>query len=108
MWNINYSLALLSLFSGVAFGSSKCINFGIPVTVSAESLTLAFPPFQNGYQAEAFLEAVVKRDPSSSPVSGTKNVTEKFSINAQYCVPDTRKKSKTIQILTHGLGFDKR
>ncbi|MCJ1416719.1 hypothetical protein MMC32_003057 [Xylographa parallela] len=107
MWNINYSLALLSLFSGVAFGSSKCINFGIPVTVSAESLTLAFPPFQNGYQAEAFLEAVVKRDPSSSPVSGTKNVTEKFSINAQYCVPDTRKKSKTIQILTHGLGFDK-
>ena len=108
MWNSCYSFALLSLFSGVAFGSGKCINVTIPVTISAESLTLAFPPFQNGYQAEAFIEEVVKRDPSSSPVSGTKNVTETFSISAQYCVPDTQKKSKTVQILTHGLGFDKR
>ncbi|MCJ1398728.1 hypothetical protein MMC11_001929 [Xylographa trunciseda] len=107
MWNTYYYVTLLSLFSGVTFGSSKCINFAVPVTVSAETLTLAFPPFQNGYQAEAFIEAVVKRDPSSSPVSGTKNVTETFSISAQYCVPDTQKKSKTIQILTHGLGFDK-
>ncbi|MCJ1388010.1 hypothetical protein MMC18_000854 [Xylographa bjoerkii] len=107
MWNTYYSITLLSLFSGVTFGSSKCVNLTIPVTVSAKSLTLAFPPFQNGYQAEAFVEEVVKRDPSSSPVSGTKNVTETFSIGAQYCVPDTQKKSKTIQILTHGLGFDK-
>ncbi|MCJ1475069.1 hypothetical protein MMC13_003729 [Lambiella insularis] len=79
----------------------------VPVTVTAQSLTVAFPPFKDSYQATAFIQEVLTRDASETPFSDAKNITDSFSISAHYCVPSVQETSKTLQILTHGLSSDK-
>ena len=100
---------LISTFFFVVRGHNKCVDLTIPVTVTAESLTTAFAPFQNSWESTAFIDRTVARVGTSSPLSGTKTVTDTFSISGQYCTPTGyAAKKNTLQILTHGLGFDKR
>lgn len=103
-------LLLASPLLALAHSVGNCVELTLPVTVTAETLVFAFPPFADGYQAEAFFSALTRRDGNPGAlVAGTKNITETFSISAQYCSPMQKShKSNTLQILTHGLGFDKR
>ncbi|KAK0939545.1 hypothetical protein LTR29_008916 [Friedmanniomyces endolithicus] len=100
----------LSLFVGavVAF---QCSSFNTTISVSAPSYQPAFAPFANHYQSVALLNAVTARDASTgaSPFKRAINVVETFSISAEYCTPTAYQHPAhlDVQILTHGLGFDK-
>lgn len=55
-----------------------------------------------------YTTGLVRNDTSfmSAYVSGKKNVTETFQISGVYCTPKHGRKSDTLQVLVHGIGFD--
>lgn len=67
-----------------------------------------FPyPFPDGYAATAFANVITSRESSGSKPNTT-SVSKSFSISIEYCTPKIPgPKSSTLQLLTHGLGFDK-
>ncbi|KAK4961852.1 hypothetical protein LTR10_002344 [Elasticomyces elasticus] len=102
----------------------QCESFYTNVTVSALSYLPAFPPFENHYETVAFLKGFTARNASTaSPFKGAVNVTETFSISADFCWPSRSHHGPPhggppyggppngepldVQVLTHGLGFDK-
>jgi hypothetical protein len=50
---------------------------------------------------------LVKRDSTFNPFASTETLTDVFDISARYCTPGTTAGTKTMQILSHELGFDK-
>jgi pimeloyl-ACP methyl ester carboxylesterase len=99
--------SLFSLTSATAHG--KCTDLTIPITATAENVVWAFPELPNAYAVATFFNDATQWSANTSAlVKGKKNVTGTFHISAKYCTPlQPSKKSSTLQILTHGLGFDK-
>ncbi|KAK3117589.1 hypothetical protein LTR53_000914 [Teratosphaeriaceae sp. CCFEE 6253] len=89
----------------------RCESFFTNVTVTTLSYQPAFPPFENHYQSVTFLNNLAVRNSSKtvSPFKGAVNITETFSISADYCTPARPRHTSPVdvQVLTHGLGFDK-
>lgn len=98
-------LALLRLANAY-----QCKDFFIPITSVAPSYELGFPPLADQLQAVAFLLEITNRDAASapSPFTGVQNVTLDLEISVRFCEPDPGcEKFDIVQVLTHGLGFDK-
>lgn len=96
-------------FAGVAYAYS-CIDFNVPITVTAPSYIPAFPEFANHYDSVQLLVDITSRitDGTVSPFSGSENVTVTFAIDASFCTKEKSSiASPDVQILTHGLGTDK-
>ncbi|QDS75304.1 hypothetical protein FKW77_001367 [Venturia effusa] len=89
----------------------NCFDLDVPVHVESQSYPLLVPVFKNGYEATEFVLQATKRDvnPDSSALLGKPvNVSTIFSIGATYCTPSQPStKSSTLQLLSHGLGFDR-
>lgn len=100
---------VLPLLAVATASSCKCIDFSVPITVTATSRELTFGPFQNHSEAVAqVLDVTVRNAPNPSVYyQSESNVTETFSIAAQYCTP-SNSTPKAVQVLTHGVGFDKK
>lgn len=99
--------ALASVGNVAAF---ECSTFSTSITITAPSYEPAFPPFQNHYESVAFLNAITANNASSAPSPFAKvvNVTETFDISAEYCEPSGHHpRGEDVQVLTHGIGFDK-
>lgn len=102
-------LVALSLSAHVlATPTYTCKSFFVKVPVA--NVTQVVPPFPfplpDGYAATAFALAASYRDPP--PVSPKlQNFSGTFDIYVEYCTPNNKgPKASTVQLLTHGLGFD--
>ncbi|TKA83618.1 hypothetical protein B0A55_00437 [Friedmanniomyces simplex] len=104
------STLMLTSFIG-AVAAFQCSSFNTTVTVSAPSYQPAFPSFADHYKSVAFLNALTARNASTtaSPFKGAVNVAETFRISGEYCTPTPSQRPAylDVQVLTHGLGFDK-
>lgn len=105
-------LAAISLSAqALAAPAYTCKSFFVKVPVV--NVTQVVPPFpfpfpSDGYAATAFANAATYRD---SPTLNPKlqNFSGTFDISVEYCTPSKKgPKASTIQLLTHGLGFDKK
>jgi hypothetical protein len=109
-WSQGIAMVILaSIATATKLAGQGCLNITVPVEVTAEVVKFIFPPFQDGFQASHFLSLGTNRlaDGNPAPLYGAKsNITQKFPISTYYCTPE--KSSGILQILTHGLGFDKR
>ena len=85
-----------------------CTSFMVKVPVSnATVIVPPFPEIANQYAATSFANQVTIRTPSTPKVNLT-TLTKVFNISAEYCTPATPgPKSSTLQILSHGLGFNR-
>lgn len=108
---LNYLFKLLSIVAIFNFAAAyNCIDFFVPINVTAPSYGLAFPPFKDRYQAVQSLLGATGRDAASapSPLTGTTNITQTFQISTKYCTPSQySNRSSTVQLLSPGLCFDK-
>lgn len=103
------SVVVLTICAHVV-ASYNCEDFFVPITVTAPSYGLVFPPFENRYQEVAFLNDATSRDAATGPppITTTTQITASFNISTRYCTPShPGRRSSTVQVLTHGLGFDK-
>lgn len=113
-----YSTIFFSLlplvYAGTTNYNGNCIDITVPIHVSVPTYPFKIPPFKNGYEATQFLLQVSKRDApadSSSLLASPKNISTIYNISTRYCSPTSghphAKNGQTVQVLTHGLGFDK-
>ena len=102
------SLLVLSLTSLVNGQAYKCTDFVAPIVVTAPFLKPNFSPFQNNSQSVAFGLKATNRNVDSNPAlaGNPTDTTVTFRISARYCTP-LGASTGTLQVLTHGLGFDK-
>ena len=99
-------LALLS----AAVAAKDCKNITIPVTVSARQGIFNIDLPQTSLDATTFIQNVTRqgRNFSDTVVTGYQTVSGTYNISAQFCKPSNDNSSNpTIQVLTHGIGFDK-
>jgi pimeloyl-ACP methyl ester carboxylesterase len=96
-------------FASIAQAYS-CIDFNAPITVTAPSYVPSFKEFGSHFDSVQFLVDLTTRvtDGTASPFSEVENVTVIFSIDASFCTKDhAYGEGQDVQILTHGVGFDK-
>ncbi len=108
------SLLLVTLDMALARPSSypttgkhyDCKSFDVPISVAdIPSLSLPFLPVKDQYQATNVLNMLTSRTPSGAAPQMV-NVSGTYNIATQYCSPVGQPPSTTLQILTHGIGFN--
>lgn len=103
-------VALWAATLGVATAKT-CYNaiVEIPVTARNGMFDKIDTPQTNSDAAALVLSATRQgRNLTEDALSGYATVSGRYKISTQYCSPDDAVKSgQTLQILTHGIGFDK-
>jgi pimeloyl-ACP methyl ester carboxylesterase len=106
--SILLSFLLVGAEAAVPKNKYNCTSFIVRVPI--DNVTLIdppFPPFADQYAATSFANLVTIRTPSTPKVN-LSSLTTTFNISAEYCTPAVQgPNSSTLQILTHGLGFNR-
>ena len=105
-----------SAFAVAVFAASaaakSCTNLTVPVTISARTGVFNIPVPQTNFDAPAFIQNQTQqgRNFTETALSGYATTPGTYDISAQFCTPsdmDTITTLPTLQVLTHGIGFDK-
>ena len=102
-------IATLSLLA-ITAAAKKCTNITVPIDISARTAVFDLPVPQTNSDATAFIQDLTRqgRNFTELILSGYQNTAGKYEISTQFCVPSGNNVSHpTLQILTHGIGFDK-
>ncbi|KAJ5118784.1 hypothetical protein N7448_010490 [Penicillium atrosanguineum] len=94
-----------------AVSAKTCYNMTIPITATAENANFGgVETPQSNMDVTAFILDASRQGGSGTEdfLTGSKNVSGRYEISARYCMPSTASgNAPTLQILTHGMGFDK-
>jgi hypothetical protein len=95
------------LLAGFAV-ARQCSDFLIPVDISSRQGQFREVPVENNLDIGAFATRFVEYQGNytATLLEGYQTLHGNYHVSAQYCRPDTGS-SGTIQVLTHGIGFDK-
>lgn len=103
-------MGLWAFMAGIA-SAKTCYNMTIPVTAAAENADFGgIETPQTNLDATAFILDATRQGGSGTEdfLTGSKNVSGQYEISARYCMPSNAGGiAPTLQILTHGMGFDK-
>lgn len=100
------SSILLSL-PGAFAHKPRCFEFDLPIPVSLSVSQFNFPEFNSSYESTAFLTAFVSRTADlSSLIGGQSEIDRSFNIHFEYCEPE-KGSNGVVQVLSHGVGFDR-
>jgi hypothetical protein len=100
--------ALLPLALAGLASARQCSNFLIPTTIASRQGQFREVPVEGNLDVNAFATRFneFQKNYTAELLEGYQTLTGTYNISAQYCVPDNGS-SGTIQVLTHGIGFDK-
>ena len=82
----------------------------MPVDISARTAVFDIPVPQTNLEATAFIQNFTQqgRNFTETALTGYRTTEGRYEISAKFCTPsDSGNANPTIQILTHGIGFDK-
>ena len=101
------TLSPLLLASVVA--ARQCSVFQIPIDISSRQGLFKAVPVENNLDVGGFATRFneYQKNYTATLLEGYQTLQGSYEISAQYCCPDSGS-SGTIQLLTHGIGFDKR
>ncbi|KAL8733293.1 MAG: hypothetical protein Q9181_003632 [Wetmoreana brouardii] len=101
----------------VAFGvfaslttAKQCLNFTVPVSISARNGVFDIPTLQGNADATTFAQNLtsIRGNFTEEALLDYATVSGIYDISVKFCKPDVENStSPTVQVLTHGLGFDK-
>ena len=104
--------ALVAVVLAGSAAAKTCINMTVPVTISARTgiFNIAVP--QTNLDATTFIQNQTQqgRNFTQTALSGYATTSGTYNISAQFCMPSSMNATATkptLQILTHGIGFDK-
>ncbi len=80
-----------------------------PVNINALNGVFNLPSIESNLDAVAFAQLInnIKGNFAEELLTGNQNVSGLYGISAVYCQPDHPCAEPTVQLLTHGIGFDK-
>ena len=91
--------------------AKRCINATVPVSISSRQAVFGnvnVPRTSEEVTAIAQAAAVQGANGTAQALTDYHTVTGTYNISTQFCTPDNLTSTvPTVQILTHGIGFDK-
>ena len=90
--------------------AKTCVNLTIPIDISARTAVFDIQVPQTNLDPTVFIQNLTQQGRNFTDVAltGYKTTTGSYDISAQFCTPSNKPASgTTLQILTHGIGFDK-
>ena len=108
-----FAISALSLVVLAGSATAKtCVNTTVPVTISARTGVFNIDVPQTNLDAITFVSNQTQqgRNFTETALSGYATTAGTYNISAQFCMPssmDVTATKPTVQILTHGIGFDK-
>lgn len=95
------------LLAGFA-AAKTCLNLTIPVDISARQALYKPVPIEGNLDVTAFSQAFAQQGQNYSQVlqKDFQTVKGNYSISAKFCHPD-KGPGSTVQLLSHGIAFDK-
>jgi hypothetical protein len=95
------------LFTGLA-AARVCTNLTIPVDISSRQGLFEDIPAESNTDVAAFVQDFTRngRNFTQTALKGYQTLTGSYKISAKFCRPDSGAGS-TVQLLSHGIGFDK-
>ena len=100
--------ALVVLTSSVT--AKQCLNITVPVSISARNGVFNIPTLRGNADATTFAQNLtsIRGNFTQEALLGYATVAGTYDISVKFCKPDRENGTNpTVQILTHGLGFDK-
>ena len=105
-----FTLGTIATLASLA-AAKKCMNATVPVTVSARTGVFGNVPVpQTNSDVVAFVQKLSQQGRNYTEVglTGYATTSKKYNISTQFCAPDNDNSANpTVQVLTHGIGFDK-
>ncbi|KAL8948631.1 MAG: hypothetical protein Q9222_005196 [Ikaeria aurantiellina] len=106
-----YSSLLLTVAAFSAWVAAKqCMNLTVPVSISARNGVFNIPTLQGNADATTFAQNLtsIRGNFTQEALLDYATITGTYNISAKFCKPDVENGTNpTVQVLTHGLGFDK-
>ena len=99
----------LVLLAGLA-AAKMCTNMTVQVDISARTAVFDVANVQNNIDATTFIQNLTRPGQNFTEVvlSGYTTTSGIYNISTQFCKPNASNVTDpTVQILTHGIGFDK-
>ncbi|KAF2110514.1 Alpha/Beta hydrolase protein [Lophiotrema nucula] len=102
------SFYVFVLLNGFA-AAKTCCNLTIPVSIASRQGLFASIPQEGNLDATAFSQAftTLGGNYTEQLLEGYQTLTGDYEISAKFCYPDGGSKDTVIQLLSHGIGFDK-
>jgi hypothetical protein len=90
-------------------GLAVCLSGMVPVTASSNNIKFNFTlPNNQSQVAQTFVADVTSGSPFTQQImGGMQPVNGTYNISATLCTPANNTKPTTVEILTHGVGFDR-
>ncbi|THZ04904.1 alpha/beta-hydrolase [Aureobasidium pullulans] len=90
-------------------GAAICVSGHVPVMASAENVMFNFSiPANESDVTDTFLKYITQGSTfAQSIMGGMHNVSGNYSIGATLCMPANGTIPSSVQLLTHGIGFDR-
>lgn len=103
------STAALALFAASA-AAKTCINQTVPVTISARNGIFSLDIPQTNLEVTDFILNMTQqgRNFTNTALTGYNTTAGTYNISTEFCMPSQANATNpTVQVLTHGIGFDK-
>ena len=107
---MHVTLALLIGILSTTVAAKTCVNLTVPVDISARNGVFNIAVPETPLDSTTFIQNLTQqgRNFTQTALTGYATVSGKYDISAQFCTPgETLSPCSTLQILTHGIGFDK-
>ena len=104
-----YNLVLVLCYLVTAVAAKRCANLTIPVNVLARNgvFRLSVPHSNSDVTQFALDITSTSSNFTNSSLVGYATVKGEAFISAKFCAPESMPKHPIVQLLTHGIGFDK-
>ena len=98
---------ICSLLATVA--AKQCVNITIPVNVSGRNGVFNVEVPNNNLEVTEFALNLTNANGNftEAALNGYATISGVALISAKFCTPDTLSAHSVVQVLTHGIGFDK-
>jgi len=103
------TFAGLAVFAASAY-AKQCINATVPVNLAARQAVFNLAVPQTNLEATDFILNMTQqgRNFTDLVLTGYNTTTGTYNISTQFCMPSNANSTNpTVQVLTHGIGFDK-
>jgi hypothetical protein len=107
---MHYStLSTLAVLAG-SVAAKKCINATVPVSLSARQAVFDIDIPTTNLETTDFILNMTQQGRNFTDLAlvGYNTTVGTYNISTQFCTPDhDNSTNPTVQVLTHGIGFDK-
>ncbi|KAE9366140.1 hypothetical protein N431DRAFT_487975 [Stipitochalara longipes BDJ] len=103
------AITALAVLSASA-SAKRCINAIVPVNLSARQAVFNLAVPQTNLEATDFILNMTQQGRNFTDIvlTGYNTTTGTYNISTQFCMPtNANSTNPTVQVLTHGIGFDK-